>query len=250
MAAELSAVERFDESSFDTQVANELLLYADRLSRRGYVMNTLGNVAVRVRHRCEPNYGVVYTKHLGVSLEEMDIGNVVVTDIPEGRLLYGASSPSIGHIMSRTIFRLRPDVNAVVHVHPNDVIAYFTASGATEFRYVSADTALILARPPLVLEPNINIERDAELLEDLVHRTNCIIMPNHGVTTLGRNLSEAYHRMTSTVAEVQRIVLALQVAVHTGRQVTWIPPEAVREMYAAAEAVVYGASPESGRDRD
>lgn len=244
MAPEVPVGKRFEKRDFDARTADELLLYAGRLARRGYVMNTLGNVAVRVRHAWDPLHGVVYTKHLGVSLEEMDVGNVVVTDVLDGRLLYGSRKPSIGHIMSRTIFRLRPDINAVMHVHPNEVIAYFTASGAKELNYVSADTALVLSRPALVLEPNINVELDAALLEDLATRTNCIIMPNHGVTTLGRDLSEAYHRMTSTVAEVQRIVLALQVAANTGRQVTWISPEAAQGMYDAAEKVVFG-KPES-----
>lgn len=236
----------FDSASFDAHAARQLLKYAAMLSARGYVMNTLGNVALRVRHECDPQHGVAYTKHMGISLEEMEIDNVVVTDIPQGRLLHGRRIPSIGHVMNRTIFRLRSDVNAVIHVHPNEVIAYFSATGARQLDYVSADTALVLSRPAWVLEPNVNVETDAALLEGFVDRTNCIIMPNHGVTTLGRDLSEAYHRMTSTVAEVQRIILALQIGRYAGSAVSWIPAEAVQQMYDDAEKVIYGASDATG----
>lgn len=237
----MAVLDAFDANSFDERTAKQLLAYADWLSRRGYVMNTLGNIALRVKHSSDPEHGVIYTKQKGVSLEEMGLENVVVTDVTAGHLLYGKTPPSIGHIMNRTIFRLRPDINAVIHVHPNEVIAYFSATGARELKYVSADTALILSEPAWVLEPNINVEIDASLLEDFAHKTNCIIMPNHGVTTLGRNISEAYHRMTSAVAEVQRTILALQIAANIGREVNWISEASVQKMYADAEMVIYGA---------
>jgi L-fuculose-phosphate aldolase len=237
----MAVLDAFDANSFDERTAKQLLAYADRLARRGYVMNTLGNIALRVRHSFDPEHGVIYTKQMGISLEEMGLENVVVTDVTAGRLLYGKTPPSIGHIMNRTIFRLRPDINAVIHVHPNEVIAYFSATGARELKYISADTALILSAPAWVLEPNINVEIDASLLEDFAHKTNCIIMPNHGVTTLGRSISEAYHRMTSTVAEVQRTILALQIAASIGREVNWISEASVQKMYDDAEMVIYGA---------
>ena len=71
-------------------------------------------------------------------------------------------------------------------------------------------------------------------------RTNCIVMPNHGVTTFGRDLSEAYHRLTSVIAEVQRIIQALQIATMTGKEVNWIPEQEVRQMFENSEQVVYG----------
>ena len=69
------------EIPFDERVANELLRYARMVVARGYVHNSLGNIAIRVPH---PGFlhGVAYTKHAEVSLEEMTIDNVVVTDIP------------------------------------------------------------------------------------------------------------------------------------------------------------------------
>jgi len=241
----------FRATDFDLTIADQLVTYGRRLTGRGYVANTLGNIAVRVPHHCDPALGVTYTKHLGVSLEEMSRDNVVVTDIPHGNLLYGAKYPSLGHQMSRAIFRLRPDVHAVVHVHPDAAIAYFSTTGARALRYISADTALVLAGPARVLGPNINVEQDVSQLDAIVAGTNCIIMPNHGVTTYGRDLSEAYHRLTSVVAEVQRIILAMQIAALTGHEINWISAEEEARMYAVAESIVYqggGFSPAKGQE--
>ena len=48
--------------TFDARVAEQLLRYARMVVLRGYVHNSLGNIAIRVPH---PGFehGVVYTKH-------------------------------------------------------------------------------------------------------------------------------------------------------------------------------------------
>ena len=60
----------------------------DAVAALGYIHNSLGNVAIRVPHPAY-KHGIAYTKHSGVSLEEMDVSNVVITDIPTTDLLYG-----------------------------------------------------------------------------------------------------------------------------------------------------------------
>lgn len=108
--------------AFDERLANEFLRYARMVVARGYVHNSLGNIAVRVPW---PNFphGVAYTKHAEVSLGEMTIDNVVVTDIPTPALLHGTVPASVGHNSNREILRLRSDINAVIHVHHDETIA-------------------------------------------------------------------------------------------------------------------------------
>src|SRR3990172_8201091 len=190
---------RFEQHDFDTEVGRELLYYAGFLSQRGYICNTLGNVAVRVSHRCDPENGVIYTKHRGVSLEEMSLDNIVVKDIC-GRLLYGSRDASIGSKLNAEVFKHRPDINAVIHLHIDEAISFFSASGWKEFRYISIDAPPVLGKDPYILDPEINVEKDAAHIKKFIGRTNCFIMPNHGATTLGRDLSEAYHRMNTVVA--------------------------------------------------
>ena len=73
---------------FDQDVAQLLLRYANLIVARGYIHNSLGNLAIRVPHPDFPD-GVAYTKHAEVSLEEMTLDHVVITDIPTSRLLHG-----------------------------------------------------------------------------------------------------------------------------------------------------------------
>src|SRR6267378_4686975 len=101
---------------FDPAIGRQFIKYARLVAGRGYVHNTLGNMAMRVPHPDFP-HGVAYTKHAEISLEEMELDNVVVTDIPTSALLHGTVPTSVGHNLNREIFRLRADINAVIHAH-------------------------------------------------------------------------------------------------------------------------------------
>ena len=91
--------------AFREDVAQRLIAYGRMVVARSYIHNSLGNIAIRV---ADAGYadGVVYTRHAGVSLEEMTPDHVVITDIPTGRLLRGTVTTSIGHQLNREILRL------------------------------------------------------------------------------------------------------------------------------------------------
>ena len=101
---------------FDAGVGQTFLRYAGLVANRGYIHNTLGNMAIRVSSDGYP-HGVAYTKPAGVSLEEMGMEDIVITDIPTADILVGSEMTSVGHNLNREILRLRPDANAVIHVH-------------------------------------------------------------------------------------------------------------------------------------
>src|SRR5262249_30628095 len=109
---------------FDRKVADEYLRYAGFLSQRGYVASSTGNLVMRVPHPKYPD-GLCYVKCMGVSLEEMSLDDLIITDVPGGRILHGDRGTTVGHQMNREILRLRKDVNAVIHLHHDETIAFF-----------------------------------------------------------------------------------------------------------------------------
>jgi len=223
---------------FDPRIARELVRYARRVVARGYIHNTLGNIALRVP---DPRWegGLVYTKQAEVSLEEMTLAHVVVTDVPTGRLLHGRVPPSVGHQLNREILRLRPDVNAVIHVHHDETIALFASGAITALRVLSLEFPYVMGRPPHVVPSHLNVELDVAPIRTFIDRTNAIIMENHGVTTLGRTLAEAYHRLNTLTAEVRRVLLAEQLAAARGTAVRYLDPLEVDAAYAEADRVIY-----------
>jgi len=225
------------EIPFDERVANELLRYARMVVARGYVHNSLGNIAVRVPHPGFP-HGVAYTKHAEVSLEEMTIENVVITDIPTPTLLHGTVPTSVGHNLNREILRLRADINAVIHAHHDETIAFF-AAGAKELRVLSLEFPYVMAMPPHIVPSHLDVENDVGPIAEFIAHTNSLVMENHGLTTLGRSLSEAYHRLNTLTSEIRRNVLAERLAAGRGGDVHFLAQDAVDWMYRHAESVIY-----------
>jgi ribulose-5-phosphate 4-epimerase/fuculose-1-phosphate aldolase len=221
---------------FDGSIGALFLTYAARLVARGYVHNSLGNLAIRVA--CSGyEHGVVYTKHAGVSLEEATLEHIVITDVPTPRLLFGTRPTSVGHQLNREILRLRPEMNAVIHVHHDETIAFF--SRGRELHVLSLDFPLVMGAPIHVLPSHINVELDVAPLGDFIAGTNAIVMENHGITTFGRSVSEAYHRLNTLAAEVRRNITALSLAAAAGEKVTGIDADSVEWGYRHGDSVLY-----------
>lgn len=234
--------ESFLPDSFRIEVAETIVHYGKLLTARGYVCGFLGNIGVRVPHPYDPTHGVVYTKHgftgtSSLSLEEMTTRNVVVTDIVEGKLLYGDYFPNEGHQLTREILRLRPDINAVIHVHPDEVVGFMAAAGWKEMRYVSRDLPLTLGSDVVIEHIDVNLELDPSPIAAYIANTNLVIMPNHGTSVLGRDVSQAYHRLNCLTSELRRIKSALEIAHLLGTEVPYIPRETIEKLHAAAKKI-------------
>ena len=222
----------------DPAVIETLLRYARLLAARGYVHNTLGNIVLRAPHADYP-HGVAYTKHAELSLEEMAAENIVITDIPTSRVLYGERITSIGHNLSREILRLRPDVHATVHVHDDALIALLGSGAVKEVRMLSLDPPFVLGKPVHYVPAHVDVEADVSGVKDFIQGTNSVVLVGHGVTTLGRNVSEAYHRLTTLTAEARRNIDAELLAAAAGTRPAYRSEAEVQAMYRHADAIIY-----------
>ena len=223
---------------FDTELGARFVRYAHMVARRGYVHNTLGNMVMRKPHP-DFEHGVAYTKHAEISLEEMTADNIVITDIPTSRLLRGDAMTSVGHNLSREILRLRPDINAVIHVHHDETIAYFGSGAFRELRILSLDMPFIHGKPPWYVPADIDVESDVGPVGEFIAETNCVVLLGHGVTTLGRTISEAYHRLNSFASEVRRNIIAEHLAAIKGSSIRYRDQEEIDLMHRLAERVIY-----------
>ena len=226
------------EVEVDAGVARTFLKYARLLAARGCVHNTLGNIVIRVPHPDYP-HGVAYTKHAELSLEEMEAENIVVTDIPTSRILRGERITSIGHNLSREILRLRPDIGATIHVHDDALIAFLGSGAAREVKMLSLDLPFVMGKPIHYVPAHVDVEADVSSVKDFIQDTNAVVLVGHGVTTLGRNVSEAYHRLNSLTAEVRRNVAAELLAGAAGTRPHYRSEAEVQSMYRFAESIIY-----------
>ncbi len=228
--------------TFDPIIGRQFIKYARLVAGRGYVHNTLGNMVMRSLHPDFP-HGLAYTKHAEISLEEMELENIVITDVPTSRILCGDHMTSVGHNLSREILRLRPDINATIHVHDDAIIALLGALGNSaappEFNVLSLDPPFVLGKPVHFVPAHVDVEADVSGVADFVQDTNAIVLVGHGVTTMGRSISEAYHRLNTLTAEVRRCIVAEQIAAVKGTKPAYRSRAEIEEMYRFAERIIY-----------
>ena len=221
----------------DPAIAAQYMKYAAMLCARGYVQSSLGNMVIRAP-QAGYEQGLCYVKCQGVSLEEMSLDDLVITDIPFGRVVHGDQATTVGHQMNREILRLRPDVNCVIHLHHDETIA-FLAAGFDEIRSTSLTFSYLMQKPAQYLPAHINVEEDVGPIKTFIADTNCIIMKRHGFTVLGRTVSEAYHRTNVLVAEVKRNIIAETLAGLHGRKAEYLERSEMEWMFKHGDAVVY-----------
>lgn len=224
---------------FDTAVGEEFVRYARMVVSRGYIHNTFGNIAIRVPHPDYPEHGVAYTKPSRLSLEEVRVEDLVVTDIPTGTLLYGTTPTNVGHHLNREFFRLRKDVNAVIHVHDDATLAWMASRNTHNIKTLSLEYPYVMGMPPYVVPASLDVEKDVGPLKEFVHKTNVVIMLRHGLTAVGKNVSEAFHRLNTITSEIRRNVLADQLCYLSKVEPDTISDKEVAWMYEQSERLVY-----------
>jgi L-fuculose-phosphate aldolase len=127
----------------------------------------------------------------------------------DGEILEGTAGRHVEYPIHTEIMRVRPDVNAVVHTHPLYSVA-FAATGRPLLalsheacHFVPPDITRFLQTGDLIRTP--------ELGEDLarcIADRNAVLIPHHGIVTVGTSLGTAVAAATHLERACQIALLA------------------------------------------
>ena len=175
------------------------------LHERGFVAATDGNLSVRLD---ESRLLVTPT---GMSKGMMRPSDLVIVDT-EGRRLRGKRDVSSEIGMHLLVYRLRPDVQGIVHAHPPTATG-FAASGFDLTQPLVCEVVMGLGRIPLARYGTPGTPELADALRPLIPEHDAILMANHGVVTFGPSLENAYMKM-ETVEHFAHIALVAHLLGH------------------------------------
>ncbi|MBD3307183.1 class II aldolase/adducin family protein [candidate division KSB3 bacterium] len=151
----------------------------------GYVTTVGGNISVRLNER---EFLVTAT---GVPLDELNDENVILID-QDGNT-QSRFKPSKEAPMHLLIYEARPEIQAVVHLHP--IIATTLASLDIPITPVTFEQVFFLGDEIGIVAPLSAGGEDlhrAVLAEAI--RCNTVILKHHGCVAVGTTLKEAYFR--------------------------------------------------------
>ena len=209
------------------------------LVRYGLVVWTAGNISARV-----PGADLLVIKPSGVPYDELTPSNMVVCDL-HGNVVEGDHQPSSDTATSAFVYRSLPDIGGVVHTHSTYATAW--ASRGEPIPCVLTMMADEFGGEiPIAPFARIGDEEIGMAIVETLrnHRSNAVLLKNHGVFTIGKTARDA----------VKAAVMCEDVArsVHIARQLGNPAPIAEADIDALYDRYQneYGQHPANSVEQD
>jgi L-fuculose-phosphate aldolase len=182
----------------ERKLRQDLALFGKMLHSMGFVAATDGNLSVRLDQDRVLVTPTCFSKGM------MQPEDMVIVDL-HGKKLSGAYNPSSEIVMHLTIYRMRPDVGAVVHAHPCTATGFASAGIALD-EPLCSEIVITLGAVPLAPYATTGTMELSDSLRPFIPYHDAILMANHGVVTYGEDLCRAYMRMEA-VEHYAKIVM-------------------------------------------
>lgn len=201
-------------------------------SRRG----SGGNVSVRI----DGEDGMAVTPS-SIRYQDLAADDICVTGF-DLSVIEGDRKPSVESGMHGIIYRMRPDVNAVVHTHQfyGSVLAVINEPLPALFDEVAFSLGAMAEMVPYALSGSRELADN--VAQKLSNNANAYILQNHGVLALGKTLDKALLHAEL----VEKAAMVYCTALSTGRTVGTLPDSTVEAITALRDLEVSEALAKKG----
>ena len=169
--------------------------------QKGWVAANDGNITIRLDGER------ILSTPTGVSKGTMHVDDLIIVD-NEGNKLQGRLEKTSEVLMHLVIYKMRPDIHAIVHAHP-PVSTGFATAGLSLNKAVLPEVVVGLGCVPLA---EYGLPGSAELsdrMKPLIPKFDAILLANHGAVGYGADLQKAFFRI-ETVEHFARINLVAE----------------------------------------
>lgn len=166
---------------------DQLVAIMNRIYHNGMTTLSGGNLSIR------DDNGDIWITPSGI-----DKGKLTPTDmmcVKAGGTIEGPHKPSSEFPFHRAIYRMRPDLSAIVHAHPPALVSFSIVREVPDTRIIPQANRVCgpVGYAPYALP-------GSEMLGDSIASTfaegyDVVILENHGVAAGGSSLLDAFHRL-------------------------------------------------------
>jgi L-fuculose-phosphate aldolase len=189
------------------------LIEVGRLAvERGLVLASGGNLSARL-----PGEAEFVVTGAGTWLDRLTPADFSVLT-PDGGVTGGAERPSTEWKLHQRTYRARPDVHAVVHLHPQHAV--LVDALGHRIRLLTLDHAAYVRSVGTVpYFPNGSDEL-ADAAADQAREHDCIVLAHHGCSALGEDVGMAFRRALN----LEEAAIATYRCLLLGDTTTTFPP--------------------------
>ncbi|RLE71656.1 MAG: class II aldolase/adducin family protein [Thermoprotei archaeon] len=184
----------------EEEIKREIIRVMKTLYNRGLISALGGNVSAR-----QQGSNNIWITPSGVFKGDLHEEDLIKLDL-DGNVLEGYMRPSVEWPFHVAIYKVRPDVNAIVHAH-NPITTGLALAGITP-RPITIESVVTLRKIPVVPFKFPGTDELAKLVaEKIKGGARGLILQNHGVVGVGYNLVEA-ETIVETLEEVSLTMFA------------------------------------------
>jgi L-fuculose-phosphate aldolase len=186
-----------------TTLIDQLLDAGRHLVARGLVQASGGNLSVRL-----PGTDHFLVTGSGTWLDRLTADDLVELTL-DGERVGGAQRPSVEWKLHQRTYAVRPDVQAVIHLHPQHVLLV-DMLGAP-IRFTTLDHQFYLGSAGRVPFHPAGSQEIADAAADAARDHDAVVMAHHGCSTLGDTVSMALRRalnLEEAAAMTYRLLMA------------------------------------------
>jgi len=190
-------------------IRKEIIRCGILLDRYQLISLSGGNLSVRVGH----NQFLVTPS--GMMYEDMSPEDCVLVN-EKGEVLEGHRKPSVDTAALLSIFKARDDITAIIHTHQ----PYTNAIGLVQDEFPCVLTTLAnVAKGPVHVCPYVSAaSKDmGEMAMTYLKDRDVVIMKNHGLLALGKDLKSALYIAVYTEEAAKTYVLARSMSTHVAQ---------------------------------
>lgn len=164
-----------------------LIKTAKRCYERGLQTNMGGNLSVKLS-----GVDAIVIKPSGVGFNECTVDNLMVAGTDK-TIIEGNLKPSKDLEFHADLYRVRPDIGAIVHVHSPWATGW--ACAGLEIPLLTVQTMEKIGRLPVIpLSPQGGAQSAADISPVMKDKSiNAALLANHGTVGLGKTLMEAQY---------------------------------------------------------
>ncbi len=156
------------------------------LHEKQLIVATDGNLSVKFGD------GLLTTPS-GVNKAFLEEDQIITVDFA-GRVIEGQGQPTSELAMHLAVYRLRPEIEAVIHAHPPLATA-LSIAGLSLDQFVLPEVVMTLGVIPTAAYATPTTADVPLSIRELIKQYDALILERHGALTIGRDLIEAYNKM-------------------------------------------------------
>jgi L-fuculose-phosphate aldolase len=173
-----------------------------RVYNKGFAAANDGNISVRLSDKeimCTPTM---------ISKGFMKPEDLCKVDY-EGKQIAGSRKRSSEILLHLSVYKHRPDVQAVVHCHPPHATAFAVAHEPIP-KCVLPEVEVFLGEVPIAVYETPGGQKFADTIVPYLKDCNTILLANHGTVTFGPTLEKAYWNSEIIDAYCNILILSKQ----------------------------------------